>query len=20
MVKDSGVLGDRKPWSPKDEY
>ncbi len=20
MVQDSGVLGDRKPWSPKDEY
>ena len=20
MVKDSGVLGDRKPWAPKDEY
>jgi len=20
MVKDSGVLGDRRPWSPKDEY
>jgi 5,10-methylenetetrahydrofolate reductase len=20
MVKDSGVLGDRKPWAPKNEY